>query len=393
MDKERHSRDGKIPSAQGPGRSRPGTGEAVPSAEERFRAMAEAAPDWEYMLGPDHHIIFSSSSCERITGYTPEEFAKDPGLMISIIHPEDRPCFEEHLLEEEAGTRDGEIEFRIIRRDGRERWIGHRCRPVTSRPGGFVGRWATNRDITGSRRIGIMLAQSNLILDRLMTSTRHDIINQLMVLSGALELIRQLGPSSEGAHYLAMSEDALSTIDREIQFTREYRDLGIPGPRWQNVHDTFRDASKYREIGRIRIEAADDALEVFADPLLEKVFSHLISHTLAKGENATFIRLSHVQSGEELVIRVEDDGPGIALAEKPYLFDRGFGPGRRPELCFAREILSITGISISEAGISGRDTRFEIIVPEWAYRYATHPAPPADLASGYPGKLPGNTPV
>lgn len=152
------------------------------------------------------------------------------------------------------------------------------------------------------------------------------------------------------------------------------------------MHDTFRDASKYREIERIRIETVDNALEVFADPLLEKVFAHLIGHTLANGENATFIRLSHAESGERLVIRIEDDGPGIALAEKPYLFDRGFGPGRRPEFCFAREILSITGISIAEAGISGRGTRFEIIVPEWAYRYATRPAPPGDLASGCPGQ-------
>ncbi|MFA4876404.1 MAG: ATP-binding protein [Methanoregula sp.] len=59
----------------------------------------------------------------------------------------------------------------------------------------------------------------------------------------------------------------------------------------------------------------------------------------------------------------EDNGSGIADAEKEKIFERGFGKNTGLGLFLAREILSITGITIRETGTPGTGARFEILVP------------------------------
>ena len=110
--------------------------------------VAEFTFDWEYWRGPDRRFIYVSPSCERVTGYTREEFMRDPDLYLRIIRPEDRERVAAHVREDMAQQSAREMAFRIVRRDGRERWIGHVCRPVLGEHGELMGRRASNRDIT-----------------------------------------------------------------------------------------------------------------------------------------------------------------------------------------------------------------------------------------------------
>ena len=69
-----------------------------------------------------------------------------------------------------------------------------------------------------------------------------------------------------------------------------------------------------------------------------------------------------------------DDGAGISPDDKLHLFERGFGKHTGLGLFLSREILAITGISISETGIPGEGARFEIAVPEGTFRFAEEQA-------------------
>jgi diguanylate cyclase (GGDEF)-like protein/PAS domain S-box-containing protein len=116
-------------------------------SEERFRTIADYTYDWEYWEGPKGEILYTSQSCLDVTGYTVTDFIVQPELIYLIIHPEDRPLMETHrtdILHEDACT----LNFRIVRRDGAIRWIAHGCRRVFGRNGRFMGRRASNRDIT-----------------------------------------------------------------------------------------------------------------------------------------------------------------------------------------------------------------------------------------------------
>jgi PAS domain S-box-containing protein len=116
--------------------------------EELFRTVADFTYDWEYLMDPAGNFVYMSPSCERITGYRPEEFKKDPGLIFEITHPNDREMFERHVRSELTAKDHISLKFRIINRNGEERWISHICQRVYNNEGLFVGRRASNRDDT-----------------------------------------------------------------------------------------------------------------------------------------------------------------------------------------------------------------------------------------------------
>lgn len=130
---------------------------ALAQSEERFRTVADFAYDWEYWISPEGNCLYISPSCERITGYGSDEFMKQSGLLQTIIHPDDRSIFSQHLSDYcGAGISNkvpGRVDFRIITRSGEERWIGHVCQPVHGADGSWQGRRASNRDVTELKRL------------------------------------------------------------------------------------------------------------------------------------------------------------------------------------------------------------------------------------------------
>jgi chemotaxis family two-component system sensor kinase Cph1 len=121
-------------------------------SEEKLQVVADFTYDWEYWRKPDGNFEYISPSCERITGYTSEEFIQNPDLYLQIIHPDDSRRVSEHFREDLFDCPLCEMEFRIIHRDGRELWIGHVCRSVLDAQGQILGRRASDRDITVRKR-------------------------------------------------------------------------------------------------------------------------------------------------------------------------------------------------------------------------------------------------
>lgn len=121
--------------------------EKLARSEERFRTVADFTYDWEYWRGPEGEFLYMSPSCERITGYPPSAFMKDPDLMFRMVHPEDRPMVKAHLFNEHRTLETDTLDFRIIRPDGTQHWLSHRCVPVTNEAGTFLGARASNRII------------------------------------------------------------------------------------------------------------------------------------------------------------------------------------------------------------------------------------------------------
>ena len=113
-----------------------------------YRTVSDFTYDWEYWRDPDGPFRYVSPSCERITGYRPEEFMDNPDLLHEIVLPEDREIWERHSRESVEEVTRREVQFRIVRRDGTIRWIEHACQPVVGEDGELLGFRASNRDIT-----------------------------------------------------------------------------------------------------------------------------------------------------------------------------------------------------------------------------------------------------
>jgi PAS domain S-box-containing protein len=129
-------------------------------SEDRFRTVADSAIDWDYWLDPDGHLEYMSPSCKAITGYAVEDFLRRSDLLDSIVDPADANLHSgmdcATLGQQEAVT----SEFRIRTADRRTRWIHHTCRPIYADDGRFLGRRATNRDITQRKNAEQALADS-----------------------------------------------------------------------------------------------------------------------------------------------------------------------------------------------------------------------------------------
>ena len=69
-----------------------------------------------------------------------------------------------------------------------------------------------------------------------------------------------------------------------------------------------------------------------------------------------------------LMIICHDDGRGIPVSEKENIFLHKYGKNTGIGLFLAREILSITGLTIRENGEPGKGARFEIQVPAGKFR-------------------------
>jgi PAS domain S-box-containing protein len=126
--------------------------EKLRHSELKFRNVADFTYDWEYWIAPDGGILYMSPSSNRITGYQRDEFVNNPELLIDIIHKDDRHNAKDHLNHIELSGAHI-LDFRIITRNGEERWIAHQCQPIFDDGGKFLGRRVSNRDITDRKRL------------------------------------------------------------------------------------------------------------------------------------------------------------------------------------------------------------------------------------------------
>ncbi len=131
-------------------------------AEEKYRTVANFASNWEFWMDPKDVMLYCSPSCKRVTGYSASEFEQNSKLIYDIIHPEDIEFYRVHLNEESNSHHcNHEIQFRIIRKDGTVRWIGHFCQPIYDENHVFKGTRGSNKDITLRKKTEELLRDSN----------------------------------------------------------------------------------------------------------------------------------------------------------------------------------------------------------------------------------------
>ena len=92
--------------------------EQVLQAELKYRTVADHTFDWEYWQNPDGSLQYVSPSCERICGYTAQDFTKNPSLLQDIFVIEDKKAWAEHRCGNQKEMKSEEIQFRIQRPDG-----------------------------------------------------------------------------------------------------------------------------------------------------------------------------------------------------------------------------------------------------------------------------------
>lgn len=198
--------------------------------------------------------------------------------------------------------------------------------------------------------------------------TRHDVLNQLTAIVGYNELLGMMADDPKFRGFLEKEKFALNKIRRQFQFAKDYQNIAVDPPRWQNIRNLTSRVSEDFDVRQVRITVDTGTATVRADPLFDRVFHHLFDNALRHGGTVTGIRISLRQTGSSGLLLVENDGVSIPAAEKEKIFERGYGKGTGWGLFLAREILGVTGMTITETGEPGKGVRFEITLPPGSFR-------------------------
>lgn len=335
---------------------------------ERYQIIFEHSGTVMVVLEDDGTISLANSYFEKIFGYTRREV-------------EDKKRIEDLLEESCKGM---VLDYHHRRRQGDPTVPNfYEAKAVTKEGKGldivisvevFPGTKqsiVSIMDITNRKRAEEALQQANRKLNLLSDITRHDIRNQLLTLTAYLELSKEsLGDAAKTSEYIIKEEQAVNAIERQIVFAKEYEDLGVYTPDWQNAEANVRKALRALPMRDILVSVELTDLEIYADPLFEKVFYNLIDNALRYGGSKMMtIRFTTQETEAGMVIICEDDGVGISAEDKKHLFERGFGHHTGFGLFLTREIQSITGITITETSEQSEGARFEITVPKECYRF------------------------
>ncbi|WP_292347299.1 MULTISPECIES: histidine kinase N-terminal 7TM domain-containing protein [unclassified Methanoregula] len=260
-----------------------------------------------------------------------------------------------------------QYEFSVGEQPDRK-WFGARIsllKDYSSRP---YGKLVIFHDITTCRKAQEDLQEAHSKLTILSSVTRHDILNNLTALDMYLDLCRQRVPDPSALGYFQHLQETSQTIRTHIEFMQYYEETGGKEPAWFDLRTVVLEAAAAHSFREVKVRLDSGETEIYADPLIAKVFYNLIDNAFTHGDHVTRCMVTAEETDDGLIIVFADDGCGIPAADKERIFTRGFGSQTGLGLFLIRRILSITGITIRETGEEGKGARFEIIVPAGKYR-------------------------
>jgi PAS domain S-box-containing protein len=361
-------RDGRLEGFRGSGidiTERIRLEEALAESEEKYRALAENSADVLFSTNIDGIITFASPQVNKY-GFLVEEVIGKP-LRI-FIHPADIDRVESNFSRELKEEAQFVSQFRILDKWGTTYWFEEKSTLRLDLSGKPIGIYGILRDVTERKQVEDAIEIANKKLNLMNQITRHDIINTITGLLGCVDMAKATNSPEEKEQLLSDIRDLTRVIQRHITFTREYQEIGVQLPQWQNLNDLIDKLLQNFVKCGITFSSDFEKTEIYADPLLEKVFYNLIENAVRYGGKITTIRFSVEERDGDHVIVCEDDGVGVPHEEKEQIFERGFGKNTGLGLFLAREILDITGITIRENGEPGKGAQFEITVPKGGYR-------------------------
>ena len=360
--------------------------------ELRYRTVADFTYGWEYWETPECTLRYCSPSCERITGYSAQEFVADPSLLQQIVHPEDAGVWRKHREEALIAPEPRLVQFRIRAKEGAVRWVEHTCQPVLGDDKVFLGFRASNRDITDRKTEEL---QTQQLRDELAHVTRATTAGQLTA-----SLAHELNQPLTAIHCNAQTAGQLLAGDPpNVAEVRETlgdieRDSERANGVVQRLRAFFNKKAQPRSVLQIN-EVIQDSLEllrsefvlkgisthVHLEPTLPEVLGNRIElqqvvlNLMVNAMDAMSERepgQRHLQivadsvGPKEICVSISDSGPGIRVHPISRLFEPFFttkANGMGMGLAISQSLLEEHGGSLWAINNPDRGATFHLTLP------------------------------
>ncbi|HYD56067.1 MAG TPA: ATP-binding protein [Burkholderiales bacterium] len=345
-------------------------------SESKFRTISHAMPAIVWVTDDDG-IVFINERWPELTGQSPER-ALGQGWT-AMVHPDDDERLSplRERCRRTGETYEGEIRYRT--RDGHYRWHAFRAVPAPGVDGRIEQWFGCAVDIHDAKEAQEALKEADRRKDEFLATLSHELRNPLAPIRNALYFLNRRAdedPAVRAAqemmdrqvtHMVRLIDDLLdvSRITRgRLQLRREPVAL-------EKVVEQALETSRPHLVQRLTVALPSEPVFLDADPVrLAQVLSNLLNNAAKYTPKSGHVRLSAALQDGEVVLRVKDDGIGIAREQLPDLFrifsqaseaiersQGGLGIG----LALARSLVELHGGTI-EAFSEGPGTGSEFVV-------------------------------
>lgn len=333
-------------------------------SESRYRTLIETIHEGIWVMDHEGITTFVNPTMASMLGYLPGEIVGRH--LFSFLDEEGITGLRGALADTQHGA--SRYDSRLICKDGTRIHVLFSFSHLPGNGNGHSGIIAGVMDISDRIMLEKALFQTGKKLSLITSVTRHDVLNLLNGLQMTVGMLEDSLTEPGNLKLLEKIKNTASGIEMQMLFSREFKEAGVNPPGWVDLDDTLHQSLLTTELDGVNVENDLTGLEVYADPLIRKVFSNLVDNAIRHGNGVSRIRFSYETRGEDVVIICEDDGAGVPEGIKKQIFNKYFGRNHGLGLYLIREILSIYGMTISETGKPGKGATFEIFVPRGTFR-------------------------
>lgn len=333
-------------------------------SESRYRTLIETIHEGIWVMDHEGITTFVNPTMASMLGYLPGEIVGRH--LFSFLDEEGITGLRGALADTQHGA--SRYDSRLICKDGTRIHVLFSFSHLPGNGNGHSGIIAGVMDISDRIMLEKALFQTGKKLSLITSVTRHDVLNLLNGLQMTVGMLEDSLTEPGNLKLLEKIKNTASGIEMQMLFSREFKEAGVNPPGWVDLDDTLHQSLLTTELDGVKVENDLTGLEVYADPLIRKVFSNLVDNAIRHGNGVSRIRFSYETRGEDVVIICEDDGAGVPEGIKKQIFNKYFGRNHGLGLYLIREILSIYGMTISETGKPGKGATFEIFVPRGTFR-------------------------
>ncbi len=348
-------------------------------SEERFRQIAETIREIFWMFDvSEQNMIYISPAFETIWGIRREEMYKDPMTFYKAIHPDDQPSVMEKINRQQVGE-STDIEYRVLRPDGSQRWIRDRGFPIKDQNGNVYRITGIAEDITERKNAQLALEKTSTQMQALATHLQtvredertmiareiHDEVGQILtVLKLDLSFI-------EGELNKPTEEIDISVIHAEIETINELLDqtshklsqlitelrpeiidnLGLlPAIEWQVKEFQKRTGINCQLKLSVKNLKFNNEYSTAIYRIVQESLTNVLRHS-----QANKVKINIRQSNEFLKIEIKDNGIGIGQQQIDAM--NSFG------LVGMKERAIILGGELQISGKPGHGTTLIVSIP------------------------------
>lgn len=304
---------------------------AVLESERRYRAIGESIDYGIWICDATGRNTYLSESFLRLVGLTQEQYSD--GGRAAVLHPDES---ETTIAAWQECVRNGhrwDREIRVKGVDGTWHNVLSRGVPVRNEQGELTSWVGINLDISRLKQVEAELRDADRRKDEFLATLAHELRNPLAPIVNSLQILKMPSVEASAArHTLEVMErqtqhlvrlvDDLLDVSRvmrgKIELRLERVELATIVVRAMETAKPLIDAQQHQ----LKVSLPDESLPLSADPVrLTQVIGNLLTNAAKYTGPSGTIRLDAKRDGSHVVLRVVDNGIGIASEMLPQIFE------------------------------------------------------------------------